>query len=698
MSTTRRPRRCAAKAVTDMGRLASDIGGTFTDLVYFDETTGQLTTAKSLTTPDDLTQGVIDTVTLSGLAAHDVNFFVHGGTTVINAITERKGVKTALVTTAGFRDVLEIQRGNRPDLYNLRFEKERPFVPRRLRFEVRERITADGSEIAPVNHDDLAAIVESCREEGVEAVAIQFLHSYVVPDHEEECAAYLREHLPGVAITASSELTREWREYERANSTVLNAYVQPIVERYFGRLEEELHKTGVDCAYSAMQSNGGTTSFEWAKEHPITLLESGPAAGCNGAALIGEICGVPNVIYLDIGGTTAKCSDIEEGKPKVSTEYRLEWNRTQFGYPLRVPVVDIVEIGAGGGSIAWFDKAGLLKVGPMSAGADPGPACYGRGGTEPTVTDAKLITGALNPDYFAAGQFRLDVEEARTAMTPIAERLGCSIDEAAVAVIRTVDANMINALKLVSIQRGHDPRDFALIVGGGGGGMHAPELGRELGVKEVIIPTHPGLFSAWGMLATEPRRDFMQTALQRAEDVSIETVHALFDALSMQAQQYFTTRALAGAEDISNEMRIDLRYLGQEHTVTVPVDLETATVEAIVGNFHRAHEKTYTFQLDDTPVEFVTFRLTATAYVPRPKLRKLAGNGHPVEAPRKGERQVDFGDEGICSTPVYERSQLPPGFVASGPIIIEEPTSTTVVPPGQNLVIDDFGFIRISNG
>ena len=680
-----------------MGRLATDIGGTFTDLVYFDEKSGELTTAKSLTTPSDLTQGVIDTISLSGLSAADVDFFVHGGTTVINAITERKGVKTALVTTAGFRDVLEIQRGNRPDLYNLRFEKERPFVPRRLRFEVRERVTAEGDEISPVDHDDLETIVARCKEEGVEAIAIQFLHSYVAPDHEKECADYLRQHLPDVAVTASSELTREWREYERANSTVLNAYVQPIVERYFGRLEKELHNTGVDCAYSAMQSNGGTTSFEWAKEHPITLLESGPAAGCNGAALIGQICGVPNVIYLDIGGTTAKCSDIEDGKPKVSTEYRLEWNRTQFGYPLRVPVVDIVEIGAGGGSIAWFDKAGLLKVGPMSAGADPGPACYGRGGTEPTVTDAKLITGALNPDRFAAGQIRLDTEKARKAMQPIADRLECSINEAAVAVIRTVDANMINALKLVSIQRGHDPRDFALIVGGGGGAMHAPELGRELGVKEVIIPTYPGLFSAWGMLATEPRRDFMQTALTRAEHIKIEDIRSLFDDLAGQAGRYFSTRTLAGTDEVSYEMRIDLRYLGQEHTVTVPVDLETATVDGIVDDFHSVHEKTYTFQLDDTPVEFVTFRLTATAFVPRPKLRKLSANGDGRDVPNKGERQVEFGDEGVFTTAVYQRDQLPAGFSVPGPVIIEEPTSTTVVPPGQNLVIDDFGFIRISN-
>ena len=678
-----------------MGRLASDIGGTFTDLVYFDEETGALITAKSLTTPEELTQGVIDTIDLAALDSAEVSFFVHGGTTVINAITERKGVKTALVTTVGFRDVLEIQRGNRPDLYNLRFEKEQAFVPRLLRFEARERIDAAGNELEPLDMASLEPIVERCRAEAVEAVAVQFLHSYVAPEHEAACAAYLRENLPGVAVTASHEITREWREYERANTTVFNAYVQPIVQRYFDRLEQALAKAGITCPYSAMQSNGGTTSFSWAKEHPITLMESGPAAGCNGAALVGELCGLSNVIYLDIGGTTAKCSDIEDGKPKVSTEYRLEYSRSQFGYPLRVPVVDIVEIGAGGGSIAWFDKAGLLKVGPVSAGADPGPACYGRGGTEPTVTDAKLITGVLNPDYFANGQFALDENQACLAMQTIADGLDCSVPEAAVAVIRTVDANMINALKLVSIQRGHDPRDFALVVGGGGGAMHGAPLGRELGVKEVIIPIHPGLFSAWGMLATEPRRDFMQTALGRAEDVAIEGIRELFAGLEAEAQEYYRADGHE-ASALSSETRIDLRYLGQEHSVTVPVNLAEATVASVIDDFHAAHERTYTFRLDDTPVEFVTYRLTATARVARPELVRLDAEGRSAEAAAKGVRMVDFGEDGRHEAAVYERDRLPPGFAADGPLIVEEPSSTTLVHPGQKIGVDDYGFLRIT--
>jgi len=677
-------------------RLASDIGGTFTDLVYFNEATGDLGIAKSLTTPRDLTQGVVDTIRLSRVNPEEVGFFVHGGTTVINVITERKGAKTALITTAGFRDVLEIARGNRPDLYNLRFEKEPPIVRRRYRFEVRERVDAQGRELEPLHLEDLDAIVAQCRSEGIEAIAIQFLHSYAAPEHEAACAAYLRERLPEVAITASHEITREWREYERANTAVLNAYVQPIVQRYFSQLQSALAKVGIRCPISAMQSSGGTTSFEWAKQHPITLVESGPAAGVNGGVLVGRLCGEPNVIYLDIGGTTAKCSTIESGQPKVITEYKLEHDRNRFGYPVRVPVVDIVEIGAGGGSIAWFDAAGSLRVGPVSAGADPGPACYALGGEDPTVTDAKLITGVLNPDYFAAGQIKLDIERARQAMRKIADRLGTNVMEAAVAVIRLVDANMINALKLVSVQRGHDPRDFVLVVGGGGGPMHAGALGRELGVKEVIVPLYPGLFSAWGMLVTEPRRDFTQTSLARAQSITISDVRELFARLGQEAEVAFRADQLLADNRLAFEYRIDLRYLGQEHSVTVLVDLERATIESILRDFHDAHERTYTFRLMDTPVEFVTFRLTAIAQVPRPQLGRLTAAGRSAQAAREGNRVVEFAEEGTREAIVLERDLLPPDFTASGPLIVEEPSSTTLVHPGQQLRVDDLGFLHIT--
>ena len=677
-----------------MGRLATDIGGTFTDLVYFDEETGALSVAKALSTPDDLTRGVLDTIDQAGLDADAVDYFVHGGTTVINAITERTGAKTALVTTEGFRDVLEIARGNRPDLYNLRYRKEVPFgsAPAALRGARAGRRQGPCPRAA-------ASRRPGPRDRGVQGRGggghrHQFLHSYAAPEHEEKTAAYLRQRLNGVAVTASHEITREWREYERANTAVLNAYVQPIVQRYFDTLEAGLDALSVDCPMMAMQSNGGTTSFGWAREHPITLLESGPAAGVNGAALIGRLCNEPNVIYLDIGGTTAKCSTIEDGEPKITTDYRLEATRIRYGYPVRVPVIDIVEIGAGGGSIAWFDEGGMLCVGPRSAGADPGPACYGRGGSEPTVTDAKLITGVLNPANFAGGRLPLDVGRARTAMGKVADGLGCSIDEASVAVIRLVDANMINALKLVSIQRGHDPRDFALMVGGGGGGMHGASLGRELGVKEIAVPRFPGLFSAWGMLATAPRRDFMRTALQRAEALDIVDVRALFAELREEAERYFHSEG--GHDTFTSACHIDMRYAGQEHAVTVPIDLDRTTRDTLLDAFHAAHERAYTFRLADTPVELVTFRLTATADVARPELTPWTAEGRSAQAAARGIRGVDFGEDGRHETRVYDRDLLPPGFEADGPVIVEEPSSTTLVCPGQRVRVDDLGFLRIT--
>ncbi|MDP7640861.1 MAG: hydantoinase/oxoprolinase family protein, partial [Alphaproteobacteria bacterium] len=576
------------------------------------------------------------------------------------------------------------------------FQKPVTYVPRRWRYEVRERIDPQGNEITAVDRADLEAIVEQCRKQQIEAIAIQFLHSYVAPEHEAECAAYLRQKLPDVSVTASHEITREWREYERANTAVLNAYVQPIVQRYFDSLETSLGGQGLDCPFAAMQSNGGSTSFAWAKAHPITLVESGPSAGVNGAALVGTLCGEEDVIYLDIGGTTAKCSVIEGGQVKVTTDYKLEWTRINPGYPVKVPVLDIVEIGMGGGSIAWFDKAGTLKVGPLSAGSDPGPASYGQGGTEPSVTDAKLLTGVLDPGYFAGGRITLDVGAAARAMQKIADGLGCGVEEAAVAVLRLADADAINALKLVSIQRGHDPRDFVLVVGGGGGGMHAATLGRELGVREIIIPLYPGYFSAWGMLATEPRRDFVQTALTRADAMTAARVRELFAGLGSEAEKYFGGQDGVAAAELVFEFAVDLRYFGQEHWVTVAAALEDLSVDGILHDFHIAHERAYTFRLDDTPVEFVNFRLTATARVPRPTVKPLNGAGRSEAAATKGTRSVHFGEDGRHEARIFERDLLPPGFAAAGPLIVEEPSANTIVHPGQGLRVDELGFLHIS--
>src|SRR3989449_3210912 len=563
----------------------------------------------------------MDTIAVGEVELRDVGYFIHGTTIVINAITERKGVKTALVTTAGFRDVLEIGRGNRPDLYNMRFEKPRPFVPRRWRFEVRERIDRDGRVLQPLWDQDLDAVVPRCRRDGIQAIAICLLHAYANPAHEEACATYLRHHLPEVAITSSHDITREWREYERSSTTVLNAYVQPIVETYLGHLETALGGGGLSGDLYVMPSTGATTPFSAARHRPIYLIESGPVAGVMGAAMVGQLIEQPNVISMDIGGTTAKCSLIEDGHTKVSTEYKLFKTRLFPGYPIQVPVVDIVEIGAGGGSIAWFDDGGAFKVGPASAGADPGPASYGRGGTEPTVTDAKLLTGVINPDYFLGGRLRLDVEAARRAMQKVADRLRVTVDDAAVAVIRLGDANMNNALKLVSVQRGYDPRDFVLVASGGGGPMHAAALGQELGVREVIVPRYPGYFSALGMLMTEQRVDLVRTQLNRTSELSIDAVVRTFTALREEVEAQFRHDGVAPSH-LLFRYHLDARYHGQDHTVSIALDLNgTTTMTSLEQLFHTAHKKLYTFELAQTPIEVVNYRLTGLYASHRPEIR-----------------------------------------------------------------------------
>lgn len=674
-------------------KLAVDIGGTFTDVVAFDEATGRVWAAKASTTPGNFADGVFASMAVGKIDPAAVAAFVHGATVVINAITQRRGVKTALLTTAGFRDVLEIGRGNRPDMYNLKYHKPRPFVPRWLRFEAVERVAADGRVLTPLALESLDAVADACRAEGVEAIAICFLHAYAHPEHEALAAAYLRERLPGVAVTASSEITGEWREFERSSTVVLNAYVQPILDRYLSDLERRLRANGMTAPLFAMLSNGGTATFDAARRTPINLVESGPVAGITGAALIGRMIGDDNIISLDIGGTTAKCSLIEGGEVRITTDYRMEASPRSSGYPLKTPVVDIVEIGAGGGSIAWFDAGGALRVGPLSAGADPGPACYGRGGTEPTVTDALLITGVLDPDYFLGGQLAVDVELARLAYAPMAERLGVSIEAAAAGVIRVVNEQTIDALKLISVRRGYDPRDFTLVASGGGGPAHAAALMEELGVRRVVIPPYPGAFSAWGMLLTEPRVDRVRTRVLHLEATTPGELERLFAEVEAEAVAALTAQGFAAVEIPSPRRALDMRYHGQEHTVEAPL-ANGASLDhrSLTEAFHERHRRQYTFALEDTPVEIVNFRVTATASIARPALESvtMAGSGDPL----KGQRQVYFGDV-ACSTAIYDRALLPEGFAVAGPAIIEEPSTTTVVQPGQTVSVDDWGNLVI---
>jgi N-methylhydantoinase A len=667
-------------------RLATDIGGTFTDLVGFDEQTGALTIGKASTTPHDLPQGVLDALTAAGVSPTDVAEFVHGTTVVINALTERSGARTALVTTHGFRDVLEIGRGNRPDMYNLVSRKPPPFVPRRHRFEIRGRVDHNGVVLRPLELDDLETVVATCRRDGVEAIAVCLLHSYAHPAHEQEVRDALVGTLPLVPVTISSEITREWREYERSSTAVLNSYVQPTADRYLGELERRLVESGLRARLEVVQSSGGTTSLQAARRTPIRLVESGPAAGVIGAARLGERLGEPNVLYLDIGGTTAKCSLIEDGEPKTTTEYRIEWRPDYAGYPIMVPVVDIVEIGAGGGSIAWVDGGGSVRVGPRSAGAEPGPACYDRGGENPTVTDAKLAAGVLDPEYFLGGRLRLHREPAEKALRLLGDGLGLAPAELANGIIRLVNANMISALKLVSVRRGHDPRDFVLVAAGGGGAMHAAALGAELQVKRVIVPPHAGVFSAWGMGLAEARADAAQT---RVLDASTSTAPEL-DAVFAELEREVTAALAAQGSDAGSvrcERSADMRYRGQEHAVRVPIAAGLVSVEAVEADFHALHRQKYTFDLAGDPVEIVTCHASGLAgRAPLPPPPSRAATAVPVA---KGRRRVDFDSDGVHEAAVFDRHALPVGFEAPGPVVVEDETTTALVHPGQTLEVDE---------
>lgn len=445
-------------------RVATDVGGTFTDLVYM-KGNGEIGFSKSSTTPPRFEEGVLNVLNESELALEEIETFIHGTTVIINALTERKGVKTGLITTKGFRDVLEIARGNRPDLFNVRYQKPAPIVPRYLRKEVEERLNHKGEVITPINKEQLKKIIMEFKKEEVKAVAIAFLHSYRNPVHEKEAAEMIKEIWPEVSITASYELTKEWREYERTNTAVMNSFVKPIASSYINRLEEKLADKKVTSKKYIMQSNGGTTTFSLAKEAPINMVESGPVAGVFGSAILGKIIGEENLIAFDVGGTTAKCSLIENGNVKVSTDYHIEKTDRWAGYPLKVPVVDIVEIGNGGGSIAWVDPVGSLRVGPHSAGSVPGPVAYGQGGEEPTITDANLITGRLSAKNFS---YPVDLQRVREVMEEkVARHFDLQVEEAALGIIRLANSNMLNALKLISVRKGYDPRDFAMVAFGG---------------------------------------------------------------------------------------------------------------------------------------------------------------------------------------------------------------------------------------
>lgn len=682
-------------------RVATDVGGTFTDLVYFetdvDSGEQRVRTAKVDTTPPDFERAVLELLHKAEVPFSEIGFLAHGTTVIINAITERKGAKTGLITTEGFRDVLEIARGDRPNFFNLTYRKPEPFVPRYLRREVPGRMSYRGEELLPLDLSGLEEIVEAFRAESVEAIAICLLHSYANDAHEVAVLEEVRRLAPEISVVASHQITRQWREYERTNTAVLSAYVQPIADRYLTNLNNSLNDSGFVGSLYIMQSNCGIDTVESTRQTPITMIESGPASGVWGAAELGRLLSIPNVLALDIGGTTAKCSLIEGGHAKVISDYWIERNRENSGYPILAPVVDIVEIGNGGGSIAWVDELGKLHVGPQSAGANPGPVSYGRGGTEPTTTDANLALGRINPEYFCGGAVTADMDGVNQALDRLAATLEVSREEAARGIVRIAHHNMINALKLVSLNRGHDPRDFTLVAFGGGGGMLANALAAELQIKSVIIPAESAVFSAWGMVMSDLRRDYFKTFLCDLDGDAPARLQDAFAALEGQARAEFTGEGFdEGALNFVYFARF--RYRNQEHSTEVVLPDEGVTVEnlaTIRERFEVNYEREYTYRLA-IAVEVVGLHLVAQGEVGKLTLVEKHASGRRLEDAVKGRRRVDFDVDGIHEAVLYDGLLLETGMSFEGPGIIEEAGATIVVNPDTSARVDQLGNVVLT--
>jgi N-methylhydantoinase A len=667
-----------------MFRVAMDIGGTFTDFVVVDEAELATSTGKTSTTPANPEQGVMEGLVQVVPGLPEIGFIVHGTTVGLNAFLERKGTRVLLVMTAGLRDAYSIARHDRKELYTLRYRKPERLVPRRDVYEVTERLRWDGSVDTAFDESSLGPLIDVVRREGIEAVAVCLIHAYVNPQHEVRAREVLERECRGLSVTLSHEIAREWREYERASTAVLNAYVAPRVEGYLRNLEDELSDRGVGATLHVMQSNGGITTAAKARQQPVQTLLSGPVGGTIGGAALSRATGRPNLLCVDMGGTSFDLSLIVDGRPTVSTETELE------GLPILMPLVDIHTIGAGGGSLAWLE-AGGLRVGPQSAGADPGPACYGRGGTEPTVTDANLFLGRLDPEFFLGGRMRLDEEAAANALRPLAARLDLADTAFAEGMLAIVNANMADAMRTITVKQGIDPRDFSLVAFGGAGPMHAAWLAQELEIREVIVPWSPGTFSAWGMLQTDIRHDVVRSFYRPLAELDGGAVQEMFVELQAEAGELLAGEGIEAADHYFARTA-DMRYVGQEYTVNVTVggDVDLGAVDE---SFHDAHRIRYGHSTPGAPVEFVNLRLAGFG--------RIAGETAPFRAPDEdadpvaGRRRAVFDGEAV-ETLVLHRDRLGPGASFEGPAVVEEESATTVVPPGSTMTVDRHGNLLIT--
>jgi N-methylhydantoinase A len=672
--------------------MSTDVGGTFTDGVVLDEKTGRIAVSKVSSTPRNPAIGTGESIAKFSVPLRDVSFLSHGTTVVINALIEGKGAKTALVTTRGFRDVLEIGRSNRTEMYDALYRKPTPLVPRYLRLEVTERIASTGAILEPLSEKDLDQVVHVLRENKVEAVAVCLLNAYANPEHEIRIGEFLKGRLPGVSISLSHLITRRYYEYERTSTTTQNAYVMPVVQTYLDSLETNLRAQEFQQVLQIMQSNGGVMASSIARDMPIAMVESGPAGGAIGAAQLAKLIGYENVISYDMGGTTAKTSIITGGLPETTEQYVVE------GRPILLPVVDLREIGAGGGSLAWIDEAGAMHVGPQSAGADPGPACYKRGGTQPTVTDANLQLGLLDPDYFLGGEMEIDKRLAHAAIKQVADHFELSVDEAALGIVKIVNTNMSGLLQSMTVKRGYDPREFAIVAFGGAGPIHAAAIAKELMVPTVIVPPYSGVFSAWGMLMADLRHDLSQTFITGLDTASAETINGIFADLTERVREIFAKENIADTA-ITVVSQFDLRYLGQEHTlsVTVPSPFDASAKTEAAASFDEQHLRVYGHNAPEELKEIVSLKVIGLGNVTKPKLERITeGNKTPPEEAHLGQRKVYVGNANYLAFDIYRRERLLAGNVIPGPAVIEEVTATTVVEPGQTCHVDVYGNLIIS--
>ncbi len=673
-------------------RIGVDVGGTFTDLAAVDDASGAVRLEKVPTTPADQSAGVAAGLTAllrrHGVSPAAVTYLGHGTTVCINASLERTGARTGLVTSQGMRDLLELRRQIRDDLYDLQADKPEPVVPRDLRREVPERTLADGRVATALDLDAVRAAVAGLVAEGVEALAICFLHSYASPAAEHAAAELVRREFPQLYLSVSSDVLPEFREFERLSTTVLNAYVGPVMARYLGRFEERVAALGLAARPLILQSNGGVATVAQVRERPVYTMASGPSAGVTGAGYLAGRAGHPRIITFDMGGTSTDVSVVEQGMPMTTAE------KAYLGYPVKAAMLDVDSIGAGGGSLAWIDPGGFLRVGPRSAGADPGPAAYARGGEAPTVTDANLVLGRLDPDYFLGGAMRLDRERAALAIErDVARPLALSVTDAALGVLKVVDASMAAAIRLATVERGRDPRQFTLVAFGGAGPMHAAAVARLLGIPRVLVPPSPGVLCALGLLVADVRTELSRTALRRTDRTTTAELTAIFTDLESRAAEWARRGGLPVGQIVLTRS-IEMRYARQNHELPVEVG-RRLTPGDLARRFHRAHRRAFGYASPGEPTELVTFRVAVTLPVARPAIAVEPEPGDPS----RGMRPVYFeSTKGFVDTPVLERARLAPGRLVRGPAVIEQVDCTTVVEPGQTATVDDHGNLLIAVG